>query len=187
MTPVSAVRAFAICSSAAAMLALSCGGIAHAITDTIFQYKTPKTGYFSISPMAFAPEQAGYVNAFIIDAPASVSPTPEHGICMVAGLNLPDGAQIRSFAAWVSSDLDRGVAFLVFRSNPATGDFTALTQMESDDVTQKRVAMTLPASEGPVLKVNNKHFNYGAMICLQTGNSKFYGGRITYTYTDAGD
>jgi len=35
--------------------------------------------------------------------------------------------------------------------------------------------------------VNNQHFNYAAAICLETGNSQFYGGRITYTYTNAGD
>jgi hypothetical protein len=83
---VSAARLLAI-TSAATLFALTGGGIAQAITDTIFQYKIPKTGYFSISPESLAPENADGGKVCI----NSVRPTQGNGVCVVTGVVLLSG------------------------------------------------------------------------------------------------
>jgi hypothetical protein len=35
--------------------------------------------------------------------------------------------------------------------------------------------------------VNNNQYSYGLGLCLSTADNAFYGARISYTYTQAGD
>lgn len=187
MTSISPARLCALLCCSAAVFAFSWGGIAHAITDTIFQYKTPKTGYFTIAPMALTPSSTENAANYGLQSDFATALLANDGVCLVAGLNLPDGAQIKSATAWVSTDQDLGARVLILRNNPAAGKTTGLFQMESDDKTQTRVALTQVLSAPSFGKVNNQHFNYEALVCLSSSNNKFYGARITYTFTDAGD
>lgn len=186
MPQLSPARLFAIVCYSAAILALLSGRIANAVTDTIFQYKTPKTGYFTISPEALAPENSDGAKVYL-NAPNLVRPTFGNAVCMVSGVNLPNGALIKALTAWVSSDVDRGVQIELFRNNPATGQLTAIDEVESHDSTQTRGAIEARFVVGAAPTVNNQHFNYSFVVCLETSNSIFYGGRITYSYSDAGD
>lgn len=188
MTPISAARLCTLLCCSAAVFALSYGGIAHAITDTIFQYKTPKTGYFSIAPLALTPSSTGNATNYVLSPPDFASAlAADKGVCLVAAVNFPDGAQIKSATTWFSTDRDLGVSVLIYRNNPATGNAIAFFDMQSQDTSETRISMTQVLSEPPFGKVNNQHFNYEALVCLANSNTKFYGARITYMFTDAGD
>lgn len=186
MTVMSAARVCAMLWTATAIAALASADAANAVTDTIFQYKTPKTGYFSVSPEALAPENSDGAKVYL-NAPNLVRPTFGAAVCMVTGVNLPNGASIKAVTAWVSSDVDRGVLIELFRNNPATGQLTLIDSAESHDTTQTRGAIEARFVAGAAPVVNNQHFNYAFAVCLGTSNSLFYGGRITYSYSDAGD
>jgi hypothetical protein len=177
-------RASAVTVAAAALLAL--GGVAFALVEPSYQYSTAQTGYLSLSPMAFSPEDKADADHYTIQGPFSISNDGGAiSVCMVAGVNLPDGARIKSLTAWASSDKDQGVQVRIDRINLATGTPANAIGAISHDTSQTRVAMTTAAS-GSFAIVNNQHFGYGAEVCLKT-TSVFYAARITYTYTKAGD
>lgn len=184
-TPV--LRAAAIVSAAAALLALSYGGVAHAITESIFRYNNPKTGYFSIGPMALAPDSDVSATRYTVNSPLSAFPSAAGVTCFVSGINLPNNAQIKTFSIWYSSDANSSVVALLYRSNPANGSANELGRLTSSDTSQSRLALTLPIPASAATTVNNLHFNYGLRVCLSTVLSSFYGARVTYTYADAGD
>jgi hypothetical protein len=169
---------------AAGLFALSFGGLARAITDTVFQYTKAKTGYVSVGPMAFAPGDNSTANNYDIHHPDYIIAGDS---CFVAGVSLPQGATLTGFASWVSSDTDSAYDIALWRANPATGDHTLISELESSDTSQTRVILNRTISPGAVATINNQHFNYGVSVCVQNSISKFYGSRISYTYTDAGD
>jgi hypothetical protein len=183
-----ALRPLSIAAAAAALLALTYGGIAHAISSNIFQYTTAQTGYFSLSPMAFAPEGNDDAAHYTINGPFWIEKdVGALSVCMVAGLNLPDGARVTSLKAWASSDIDQAVQIRLLRANLATGTANGFAGLISHDTSQTRFAMTAAVTSGAMAIVNNEHYGYGAEVCLNSTPSRFYSARITYVYSNAGD
>src|SRR5690348_16507875 len=74
------------------------GGAAHAVTDTIFKYTNPRTGFFTIDPMALSADTDGrtyttdYQNGNISGAG-----------CFNTGVNLPNGATVTALTVWIAS------------------------------------------------------------------------------------
>jgi hypothetical protein len=167
------------------LAALFLAGAAHAITDTVFQYSHAQKGYINLSPLAFSTEDSG-------SSYDSSENFVEPGIgaveaCLGTAINLPDGAQITELAAWASSDRAAGVTVRLFRFNPANGGFAQVAFLQSTDTTQTRLPLTQAVPASAVTTVSNLHFNYSIDVCLDHDHSRFYGTRLSFTYTKAGD
>jgi hypothetical protein len=171
---------------AGGLLALvSIGGTAQAITDTIFKYSAPKTGYFTIDAMAMAPNGGSSAAEFGIAWDAGLTTGNNH--CFNAGVNLPNGAHITGVAIFYKSGATSDVSVEFLRKNLANGTFVDVAIDDIADDTNTRQAAAIPLSSTlSHLVVDNAHYSYGFGICM--GNSDtFYAARIGYTYTNAGD
>jgi hypothetical protein len=169
----------------AALFALSFGGLARAITSNVFQYNKAKTGYLSLNAMAFAPGDNSTANNYVIHHPDYITPPPGFS-CFVAAVHLPQGATLTGFASWVSTDGFSSFDIALWRANPATGAHTLISELTPGS-NQNRVMFSSTIAPGATATINNLHFSYGVSVCAETTISSYYGGRITYTYTDAGD
>src|SRR3954464_12767546 len=108
----------ALFTSGGFVAALFLAGSAHAITDTVFQYNRPIAGHFSFGPQAMGPGDQSTANSFFVNGPDYV--TAEDG-CFVTGVNLPDGAKLTRFDAWVATNSTNGAFVSFSRANVATG------------------------------------------------------------------
>jgi len=161
------------------------GGAAYAVTDTIFKYSTPKTGYYSLSPNAFGGDGFGNYGDHIIGWPDYLGTSA--GGCFTTGVNLPQGAKLTALAAWTSSDAATGVRIHLHRVNLATGHSDEIVLLQSKDTTQTRTTNTFKIPASATATVDNQRFDYGVAVCLASANSRYLGGRITYSYDNAGD
>src|SRR3954447_6275749 len=66
--------------------ALFLAGAAHAITDTVFKYSTPKTGYLTLDPMAFAPDNSNDAGHYFVSWGNGM--TTDLTTCVNTGINL---------------------------------------------------------------------------------------------------
>src|ERR1700754_3166977 len=73
-----------------------CPSAALAATDTIFKYTEPKTGSFSINPMAMSPDSDDV--DYFINYGGSTLKSSNVG-CSSTGINLPHGSTITSVRA----------------------------------------------------------------------------------------
>ena len=176
------VRTIAIAGTAAALLGLAYG-IAHAITSAEFKYNKARVGYFSIGAAAFAPE--GTSPNYTTHGGDFISTSGND--CFVTGVNVPQGATLTDFTAWVASNVNDGVSLVLTRRNLATGDKVFLAELDSFDTSSARVALNWSIDATPAAIVNNQHFSYSVSLCLAPATSNFYSARITYRYSDAGD
>jgi hypothetical protein len=160
---------------------------AHAVTDTIFKYSTVKTGYFGLSPLAFSPSDFNYASGFVVQfASVGVRPAGSRtSACFNANVNLPQGATITDFVVSHETDVTRGVElFLTRHGLDGTDAFIAATQ--SGNTGGARHWLRAPINSAMAV-VDNSRYAYGAGVCVNSANSAFFVGRITYTYTNAGD
>jgi hypothetical protein len=181
-------RTIAIVAAGGFAAALIMAGTAHAITDTIFKYSAPKTGYYALDPIAFAPSQSS--NTYVIgDVPDALYDTNGLNSCFGTGVNLPQGATMTVFAAWYSSDTTGNVNVWLGRNKLGDGTFDYVAKLASTDTTKTRRAMNMRIPASSVATVDNARYSYHVGVCFGTSgaNSRFYGGRIAYTYTNAGD
>jgi hypothetical protein len=176
--------AFLLAGGGVGVLFLS--GAANAITDTIFKYSTPKTGYYSLSPLHFAPGDGGSANSYETPWPQYLR-TFGSNACFNTGLNLPQGAVITSYQTWYSTDLNGSVDAYLFRTNLTDGSFSTITRLLSTNTTQNRTTMKLNVTPASLATVNNAIFAYSVGFCLKSPSARYYGGRVNYTYSTAGD
>lgn len=177
-------RNAAVTAGAGILFALSFGGLARAITDTVFHYSTPQTGYYSISPMALVPN-SGSTGYSTTEQSIFTSPTGTYG-CFVTGVNLPDRARIAELRTWAATDTDLGIQAILFRVQLSDGTSDALVNMISHNTSSTRFAMAAAVAADKAVVVNQR-YNYAVEICLAGANTVLYSGRLTYTYTNAGD
>jgi hypothetical protein len=161
---------------------------AKAVTSPAFDYSTPQTGYYGLDPLAFSPEDGFDDTYFKGDVPDALYDSSGFGRCFATGLNLPQGAKITALNAWYSSDTNGNIKVFVSRNRLTDGKFDYVATSQSTDTT-----MTRQRLDGTVRKaiaiVDNEHFTYSAGLCFGTSgtNSRYYGGRITFIYGNAGD
>jgi hypothetical protein len=163
--------------------ALFLAGAAHAITDTVFRYSTPKTGTAMYPAAAFGPQNAPatYHNGLVLQNIGSA-------VCYWAPVNnLPQGAKLTALvmfyvneqtAPW-STELTR-----IRMAAPASSESIAqLTPPNSNgDFRSARLDITDPSMQ----IVDNQRYVYVMSRCVGS-TEYFYSARLDYTYTNAGD
>ena len=178
------LRSRLLSSTATGLIAvLALGGTVAAITSPDFIYSTTKTGYFTIHPMALAPDvdTAQYSNFYPTATLAAVT-----GSCFSTGVNLPHGSRITQLAVWYNSPAGSDPVFYLMSHNLTNANTSFLVSNEEipDDTNTRKLAV-LPILGGTV-PVSNTGFSYGFGVCPGTGGA-FRGARIAYTYTSSGD
>jgi hypothetical protein len=185
----STLRTFAAATAGGAVIALSLTGIAWAITSNVFQYSAPKPGWYGLSPRAFSPESHGTASSYFISTGAEghFLAAPDGNGCFFTGVNLPHGAKITALAAWYRADESQSVRLFLHRSRVADGTTTAIGTALSTDTSLDRSVVNLAIPDSEVATVNNKLYVYSAAVCFFDPEARYYAGRITYSYTNAGD
>jgi hypothetical protein len=166
-------------AASAAFGALFLSGAAFAITDSAFNYTTPKTGYFGISNLGMAPQS---------DTDSFLNPGMSGGLdgtsCFHRGVNLPNGAVITGLVVYFASGAPGNVVASLKRQKLSNGAEQNIGSKSFTDASFNRVSDTVPitASRATVI---NAQYNYGFQVCLTVAS--FFGAGITYTYKNAGD
>lgn len=157
---------------------------ASAITDTIFKYTQTRNGYFGISPMAMAPDGTGAADDFSITWSDGLTSASNN--CFNTGVNLPQGATITALRVYLQSAGTSDVFVRLVYSELAgnSGDLVSQT-IANDTATRVGATIVVPDSM-PQRVVDNVNIVYGLGVCVGPGDV-FYGARVNYTYTNAGD
>jgi hypothetical protein len=158
------------------------GGAAHAVTDTIFKYTNPRTGFFTIDPMALSVDDDN--RSYTIDyANGNISGAG----CFSTGLNLPNGSTITALTVWIASGAGTDPNFVLLRRDLGTGnaDFL-LNHVDVHDDSTQRTAHIFKFTNSATAKVDNTH-TFAFAVCLPDATNFFLGARVAYTYTTAGD
>ncbi len=164
---------------------VSLAAIAQAATDTVYKYRTPKTGAFTINVMAMAPNRPGGVGDYDISFGGGTLTSNVSG-CFSTGVHLPHGATITAVQPVFTSNFNVLTAtYGLIRQ--------AITTVDNDDVAggsisapaSRKLFNATPAAGTAV--VNNIKYGYGFGICLYSDSTTFHGARIIYTYTHAGE
>jgi hypothetical protein len=181
-------RNAALFAASAIVAALFLAGAARAVTDTIFQYSAPKTGYYSLSPGAFSPSSGG-TSYGITGGPDTLTDIAGSRECFNSAVNLPQDAKMTAFASWYKSDIAKNITVLLFRSKPADGTSDIVAKLVSTDASGARKPINLVIPQSAIATVDNLNYVYSAFVCFHIGNAnnQYYGARISYTYTTAGD
>jgi hypothetical protein len=171
------------------LLALIVVGTAYAITSGSFKYSSTKTGYVSVSNMDMIPDSDNttYFNSW------NGGLSDSGNGCFNAGVNLPQGAKVKSitftyssagttsanefFGRFVRMNLDSGNGVDIIDSvNPA-----------NDANTPAKVTANVHSNQQ---NVDNKKFAYGVGVCpgadAVEDDGVFFGAKIKYTYKTAG-
>jgi hypothetical protein len=161
----------------------SIGNTAEATTSSTFTYSAPKTGFYSIDPMAMAPRTTSSAGNYAIE----LSPIRliSGGGCYTTGVNLPHGVKVTNVAVWYSSAGTSDVDVRLFRSRLSDGSSTLLLDRVIADNTNTRKSVVATVNS-TLATIGNGVYTYGFIVCFATGDA-FYGARITYTYQNAGD
>lgn len=163
--------------------ALFLAGAAHAITDTVFKYTTPKTGFLAFPPAAFAPAGGTYN---IYNDGSILQVNTNNTTCLVAPVNLPQGATMTGLAIWyakISGTVDLKLVTMPF----STAAWNELLDMSLADTSFERVGKARSIT-GAAAKIDNVHNSYWLHFCATNSSSTYFNSvRITYTYTNAGD
>jgi hypothetical protein len=179
------LRNVAIAVSGAVLVALALSGSAKAITDTVFKYSTPKTGFLAIPAAAFSPytdTDEYYNNGDYL------YPTTGGGACFKAPVNLPAGAKMTALAMWyLKGDTD---TFTISFVREKLSDSTLINIVYEVPVSTGgvRKSANYDITDASLQTVDSQRYIYLIEVCL--GNSTaptLYAVRIAYTYTNAGD
>lgn len=172
---------------AAIVTGIFCSPAARAVTDTIFKYQAPKTGYFQLPSGAFTPAaNVQYRNG--LDYLATLEDTATNGAtCFLSAVHLPHGAKMTKLTIWYSKENPPAESshFYLWR-NKADGTADVIVSHSFFDSTggaRTALGVSIPAA---FQAVNNLAYSYPVRMCL-AGLDRLYGVRVTYTYTDAGD
>ena len=165
------------------VITLVLSGTAMAVTDTSFRYSTVQTGYLMIGPGDFVPQASATADNHYI-APFEMQLGSTFG-CFDAGVHLPQGATVTSVRTSYRSGTGSDLYIYLVRVNPVTEDFGYLVaRAVSDDSSAHTHVNDLVAGDKRL--VNNALFTYTYEVCFGTGTT-FYGARIAYQYSSAGD
>jgi hypothetical protein len=164
--------------------ALFLAGLAHAITDTAFKYSSPKTGYLSIPAGAFANrfDFDTYVNGGNLLHSNSVDPAG-----FVAPVNLPNGATMTQLSVWYTPTSGNPINIELYRTTLSDGSVNQIVFQSPSGMSGVRKQSNYPINNPSLQTVDNAHYAYYLVLGISTVNDLFYAGRITYSYTNAGD
>jgi len=157
-------------------------GTAIAVTDTNFTYSTTQTGYLMVGPGDLVPADNFSAQNYVLDAGFASSGTEA---CFRAGVHLPQGARITTVRTSYISGTGYDLNFNLRRVNPVTGaeNFLVARTVSDDSGVRTYALDAVPSNLG---LVNNALHTHAYYVCVG-GGTRFYGTRITYQYTSAGD
>jgi hypothetical protein len=162
---------------------LSLTGVAYAITSSVFRYSTAKVGYHTIHPMDLAADNDSRTYTILYLEGTLNSPS---GGCFQTALHLPERANITGMSVWSSETAGGNVTAQIFRTTLSNGDGLLVANEPSTDTSGTRVGKFYPITSPAT--VISRNYGYGFDVCLAGGAaSTFYGARIQYSFTDAGD
>ena len=151
------------------------GTPAQAFTDKNFTYTKPKKGFLAVSPMAFSPDG----DASAVDYFNSWGGALTGSGCYNTGISLPNRATITSITYVHLGE--------VYVNLVSTGIGTGLTTNIVSETSPLAAARTVrKVNVSPEYIVANGTSMIGLGVCLNA-NEEFFGAKITYTYTSAGD
>jgi hypothetical protein len=158
-------------------------GAAQAVTDTVFKYSTPKTGYLAFAGNAFTPLDD--MTGFYVNNRRELRVKADDFVCFATPVHLPQGADMTSLAVW-------------YRNQTATLTVSVLKATNSG-VFSEIAKRNLPQGAGALLAtksiagaaaiIDNQRSHYWLEYCATDGStdSQLNSVRITYTYMNAGD
>jgi hypothetical protein len=99
---------------------------------------------------------------------------------------LPNGATIAALTVWFDSNASDDPIFVFSRRDLVSGAMVPLVSgpLHNDTATRVHHTFTIPKANG---KVINSNYVFTFAYCGQSNNDHFYGARVAYTYTNAGD
>ena len=164
--------------------ALSFGGVAKAITDSVFRYDTPKTGYYTVGSAAMVPKDTTAGENYSNSASDGGLIVLGQQRCFVTGINLPNAVTITGMRVWYLSGATGNpeVRFLAHVLQTGQASQLAGRIIVDDSGMRKVAAISVPAGQ----TINNGANAYGLDVCISPDDA-FYAARITYTYQTAGD
>jgi hypothetical protein len=168
-----------------ALLALIVVGTAYAITSGSFKYSSTKTGYVSVSNMDMIPDSDNttYFNSWT----GGLADSGDG--CFNAGVNLPQGAKVKSITYTYSSPAGSDFFGRFVRMNLDNGNGVDIINSVSPANDADAAAHVTASVHSNQQGVNNKKFAYGVGVCPGsdgTNDGVFFGAKIKYTYKTAG-
>jgi hypothetical protein len=163
------------------VIALFFSGVAQAITDNVFRYSTPKTGYYSIDHLAVTPLRSN--DTYQREFDAGLHNTGAGQSCFGAGINLPHGATLKTATAWYRSNVGGDPTFYVVVQQLSTAHATVHQRSVADDSGTLKTA-SIPLT--PLVVINNNLNSYAFVVCIYPSDV-FYSARLIYTVENAGD
>jgi hypothetical protein len=160
-------------------------GAAYAVTDTVFRYDPPKTGFLMIPGSAFVPNEGSATQWSMSPGYLIQGTSPGDEICFSAPVNLPDRSELRSVRVWYAksdaglltyqlqardSAQNFGVGAVILSRTPPSTDFN--TASVSNNISDQTIM--------------NARYAYFFRACMD-GGAQLFGIRITYVYSTAGD
>ena len=177
-------RHVAVAAAGGILVALSFGGVAQAITDSVFRYDMPKTGFYTIDAIAMAPDSS--------PTAASYGNIAGNGLggsqgtrCFNTGVNLPQGVTVTAVTFWYKSGVGGNPSGSLLRHKLSDGTQDVIANNTFVDDSNVRTGGALPVVP-TFATINNNAFSYGFSACPNAGTS-FFAARIAYTYRTAGD
>lgn len=165
-------------AAAGLVVALFPAGTAQAVTDTVFQYSTPKTGYVTFQAQNFTPRSS--TTEFNSSAGNGLVPTA--GAFFSTPLQLPQGAKITALTVWYQTQTTISIIRQRLTNNVADVPVNRTFNAGGGAFTIGNANMPSP----PIV-INNAQFSYSLQVFAEPGPAAFFNARITYTYTNAGD
>jgi hypothetical protein len=157
---------------------------AQAITDTTFRYTTPRIGYLQIPPAAFTPTNTNY---FLANSGQTIGPAMAGTACFYAPINLPDAATLTRLTFWYTRANGTQFDLVVYRQRMSDGDLDSVFAPSAAVTGTDRQARSVDVADQEVEVVDNRDYNYWIRFCAESSGTFFYGARISYSYTNAGD
>jgi len=164
--------------------ALFVGGVAHAITSTIFQYSSPQTSYLSIPAAAFTPANSNYT--YFKDDRSIVPGSINTEACFTAPVNLPDAVKIQSIGVFYTRSINAQELTLFFNRLDLVTGSTGDALLNKQLVPNNQYGS---AAFKIVTNVNNRRYTYVLTTCMQqdvSGEVELHAVRVAYTYANAG-
>lgn len=173
----------AMITAAGIATALALSGSAQALTDKVFRYSSPQTGFYTIDRMAMVPDHDGAV--YLTEWSGGLTTKGDALTCFNAGVNLPQHATITDVTVSYRSGTHYNPHFYLQRHKFSDGaaHTMAFAVPLDDSSTLKAGSLTLVPD---LIVIDNRFYSYGFGVCLGADDA-FYAARIRYTYETAGD
>jgi hypothetical protein len=166
--------------------AVGAAGYAVAITSNAFTYSPALNGAVMIDAMDLAPDDSESAQNYSINFTGNVHRTNTDVGCYVTGLNLPQGAKLVELRVFYKSSDQWNPTVYIMRHTPSTGVFTEILVEVISNNENVRKAIAYDLTTNGDRTINNATFGYGFGVCIGSLDV-FYGARLAYSYTSAGD